>query len=101
MAKHKAKDPVKNRAAVARSAQRKRERLQAITSDVLHYMRREPIKDDAGNMKGYAVTFDFPDDAFDRFAQLAQEHNRTPQQLMSEFMEVYWQEAGRGRNERN
>ena len=95
------RDPVKNRANVARHTQRRRERIQAIMGDVLHYMRRKPIKDDEGNMKGYAVTFDFPGDAYDRFEALALEHNRTAKQLMDETMEIYFQEAQRLKGEQN
>ena len=101
MAKGKAKDPVKNRADVARHRLRKHERVQAIMGDVLHYMRREPIKDDFGNMKGYAVTFNFPDDAYDRFEALAQEHNRTARQLMHETIAVYFEELQRLKDEQN
>ena len=95
------RDPVKNRANVARHAQRKRERTDAIIGDVLRYMKKEAIKDDFGNMKGYAITFDFPDDAYDRFAKLAQEHGRTAQQLMHETLAIYFEELQRLKDERN
>ena len=95
------KDKIKNRADVARHRMRRHERIQAIMADVLRYMRREPIKDDFGNMKGYAITFDFPDDAYDRFAKLAQEHGRTAKQLMHETMAIYFEELQRLRDERN
>ena len=84
-----AREKALNRARVAKHTQRRNERVQAIMGDVLRYMRREPIKDDFGNMKGYAVTFNFPDDAYDRFEALAQEHNRTAKQLMHETMEIF------------
>ena len=76
------RDPVKNRANTARTRQRRQERKAAVIADVLRYMKRKRVNDDFGNIKGYYVTFDFPDDAIDRFEKLAREHNRTPQQLM-------------------
>ena len=96
-----AKEKALNRARVARYAQRKHERVQAIMGDVLRYMKRKPITDDFGNMKGYVVTFDFPDDAYDRFEKLAQEHNRTAQQLMHETLAIYFEELQRLKDERN
>ena len=95
------RDPVKNRANTARTRQRRKERVAAIFSDVLRYMKREKVTDDFGRMKGYYVTFDFPDDAYDRFEKLAQEHGKTAKQLMHETLEIYFQEAQRMRDERN
>ena len=95
------RDPIKNRANVKRHWQRKRDRVNAIIGDVLRYMRHEPIMDDFGKVKGYAITFEFPDDAYDRFEELALEHGRTAKQLMAEAMEIYFQEAQRLRDERN
>ena len=89
------RDPVKNRANTARTRQRRRERRAAVIADVLRYMKREKVTDDFGNMKGYNVTFDFPDDAYDRFEKLAQEHGRTAKQLMHETMEIYFQRISR------
>ena len=96
-----AREKALNRARVAKHTLRKHQRVQAIMDDVFHYMKRTPVKDDAGNMKGYIVTFDFPDDAYDRFEALAQEHGRTAQQLMHETMEIYFQEAQRLKDEQN
>ena len=90
-----------NRARVARHTQRRRERVAAVISDVLRYMKREKVLDDFGNMKGYYVTFDFPDDAADRFEKLAQEHGRTAQQLMDEAVTIYFEEAQRLKDEQN
>ena len=95
------RDPVKNRANTARTRQRRKERVAAIMSDVIRYMKRTPINDDFGNMKGYAITFEFPDDAYDRFEKLAQEHGRTAQQLMHETMTVYFEELQRLKDEQN
>ena len=95
------RDPVKNRANTARTRQRRKERVAAIFSDVLRYMKRTPVLDDFGKMKGYMITFDFPDDAYDRFEKLAQEHNRTAKQLMHETLEIYFQEAQRMKDEQN
>ena len=101
MEKRKPKDPVKNRADVARHTLRKHQRINAILADVLHYMKRTPVNDDDGNMKGYMITFDFPDDAYDRFEKLAKEHGRTAKQLMHETMEIYFQELQRLKDEQN
>ena len=95
------RDPVKNRANVARHTQRRKERIAAIFADVLRYMKREKVTDDFGRMKGYYVTFDFPDDAYDRFEKLAQEHGRTAKQLMHETMTLYFEEAQRLKDEQN
>ena len=90
-----------NRARVARHTQRRRERVAAIFSDVLRYMKRKPVTDDFGRMKGYFLTFDFPDDAYDRFEKLAQEHGRTAKQLMHEALTIYFEEAQRLKDEQN
>ena len=95
------RDPVKNRANTARTRQREQERRAAIFADVLRYMKRKPVTDDFGRMKGYYVTFDFPDDAYDRFEKLAQEHGRTAKQLMHETMTLYFEEAQRLKDEQN
>ena len=95
------RDPVKNRANTARTRQRRKERVAAIFSDVLRYMKREKVTDDFGRMKGYYVTFDFPDDAADRFEKLAQEHGRTAKQLMHETMTIYFEELQRLKDEQN
>ena len=91
----------KNQADVARHRARRKERIEAIFADVLRYMNRKAVKDDFGNMKGYFVTFDFPDDAYDRFEKLAHEHGRTAKQLMHETMEIYFQEVQRMKDEQN
>ena len=90
-----------NRADVARHRERRKERIAAIFADVLRYMKRKPVTDDFGRMKGYYVTFDFPDDAYDRFEKLAQEHGRTAKQLMHETMTIYFEEAQRLKDEQN
>ena len=95
------RDPVKNRANQTRHRARRKERIKAIMLDVLRYMKHTPIMDDSGKMNGYAITFEFPDDAYDRFEKLAQEHGRTAKQLMDETMEIYFQESQRLRDERN
>ena len=95
------RDPVKNRANTARTRQRRKERVAAIISDVRRYMKRKPVTDDFGKMKGYEITFEFPDDAYDRFEKLAQEHGRTAKQLMHETMAIYFEELQRLRDERN
>ena len=95
------RDPVKNRANQTRHRERRRERVNAIMTDVLKYMRRETVLDDFGNMKGYSVTFEAPDDFYDRFEALAREHGRTAKQLMDETMAVYFQEAQRLHDEKN
>ena len=81
--------------------QRERSRIKVIVFDVLKYMKHTPIKDDFDEVKGYAITFEFPAEARARFDALAAEHNRTPKQLMEEYMEIYFQEAQRIRDERN
>ena len=95
------RDPAKNRANTARTRQRRQERIKVIVFDVLRYMKHTPVKDDFGEVKGYAITFDFPDDARARFDALAEEHNRTPKQLMEEYMAIYFQEVQRLKDERN
>ena len=90
-----------NRARVAAHAQRRQERKAAVIADVLRYMKRKRVNDDFGNIKGYYVTFDFPDDAIDRFEKLAREHNRTPQQLMHLALTIYFEEAQRLKDEQN
>ena len=92
------RDPIKNRANVKRHYDRKQARIKAIIDDVMHYMKYTPIED---GKKGYLITFDFPDDAYDRFEKLAVEHGRTPKQLMAECMEIYFQESQRLLDERN
>ena len=95
------RDPVKNRANVARHAQRRQDRKAAVIADVLGYMRREKVYDDHGKLRGYKVTFNFPDDAIDRFEKLAREHNRTPRQLMDLALTIYFEEAQRLKDEQN
>ena len=95
------KSKAANRADVARHRARRKERIAAIFSDVLRYMKREKVTDDFGKMKGYYVTFDFPDDAYDRFEKLAQEHGRTAKQLMHEALTIYFEEAQRLKGEQN
>ena len=95
------RDPVKNRANTARTRQRRQERRAAVIADVLRYMKREKVTDDFGRMKGYYVTFDFPDDAYDRFEKLAQEHGKTAKQLMHLALTIYFEEAQRLKDEQN
>ena len=95
------RDPIKNRANARNHYYRRQERIKVIVSDVLKYMKHTPLKDDFGEVKGYAITFDFPAEALARFNALAQEHNRTPKQLMEEYMAIYFQEVQRLKDERN
>ena len=95
------RDPIKNRAYVKAHSQRKRERVKVIVFDVLRYMKHTPVKDDSGEVKGYDITFEFPAEARARFDALAAEHNRTPKQLMEEYMAIYFQEVQRLKDERN
>ena len=89
------KSKAANRADVARHRARRKERVAAICSDVVRYMKREKVTDDFGKTKGYNVTFDFPDDAYDRFEKLAQEHGMTAKQLLHEATTIYFEEAQR------
>ena len=95
------RDPVKNRANARNHYYRRQERIKTIVYDVLKYMKHTPVKDDFGEVKGYAITFEFPAEARARFDALAAEHNRTPKQLMEEYMAVYFQEVQRLKDERN
>ena len=95
------KSKAANRADVARHRARRKERVAAVISDVLRYMKREKVFDDHGKLRGYNVTLNFPDDAIDRFEKLAQEHGRTPQQLMDEAVTIYFEEAQRLKDEQN
>ena len=95
------KNKATNRRDVAKHRAKRQERIKVIVDDVLRYMKHTPVKDDFGEVKGYAITFEFPDEARARFDALAEEHNRTPKQLMEEYMAVYFQEAQRMRDERN
>ena len=95
------RDPVKNRANARNHYYRRQDRIKVIVHDVLRYMKHTPITDDFGKEKGYAITFDFPDEAWARFQALAQEHGRTPKQLMAEYMEIYFQEVQRLKDEQN
>ena len=90
-----------NRATVARSRAKRKERIKVIVFDVLRYMKHTPIKDDFDEVRGYAITFEFPAEARARFDALAAEHNRTPKQLMEEYMAIYFQEVQRLKDERN
>ena len=90
-----------NRARVARHTQRRRDRVAAMSADVIRYMKREKVTDENGKIKGYYVTFDFPDDAYDRFEKLAKEHGRTAKQLMHEAVTIFFEEAQRLKDEQN
>ena len=95
------RDPVKNRANARNHYYRRQERIKVIVFDVLRYMKHTPVKDDFGEVKGYSITFDFPDEALARFNALAAEHHRAPRQLMEEYMAIYFQEVQRLKDERN
>ena len=90
-----------NRARVARHTQRRQDRRAAVIADVLRYMKREKVLDDHGKLRGYYVTFDYPDEAADRFEKLAQEHGKTAKQLMDLALTIYFEEAQRLKDEQN
>ena len=90
-----------NRATVARSRAKRQERVQGVMNEVIDYMKRKPLTDDFGRVKGYAITFEFPDEAYDRFESLAKEYGRSAKQLMHEVMAVYFEESRRLKDERN
>ena len=90
-----------NRATVARSRAKREERVQGVMNEVIDYMVRTKIMDDFGKVKGYRITFEFPDEAYDRFEALAKEHGKTAKQLMEECMAVYFEEERRLKDERN
>ena len=98
------RDPVKNRANVARHKQRKQERQErtiAIMGELCQYVKREPIHDDDGKLAGYAYRVRVPEEFYQRFEELAQEHGRTAQQLIDESMVVYLDELRRLKDEQN
>ena len=90
-----------NRATAARSRAKRQERVLSVMNEVIDYMVRTPIMDDFGKVKGYAITFEFPDDAYDRFEALALEHGKSSRQLMDECVAVYFEESRRMQDERN
>lgn len=95
------KNKATNRRDVAKHRAKRQERIKGITFDVLKYMKHTPVKDDFGEVKSYDITFEFPAEARARFDALAAEHNRTPRQLMEEYMAIYFQEVQRLKDERN
>ena len=101
MAIRKAKDPVKNRADVARHRARRKERTSAIFMELCQYVKPEPIHDDDGKLNGYAYRVQVPEDFYQRFEELAQEHGRTAKQLLDETMVVYFEEKQRLKDEQN
>ena len=95
------RDPVKNRANTARTRQRQKKRTMAILDEFCDYVKREPIHDDAGKLAGYAYRVVVPEEFYQRFEQLAQEHGKTFKQLLDETMKVYLEELQRLKDERN
>ena len=95
------RDPVKNRANQTRHRARRKERTNAIFMELCQYVKREPIHDDDGKFAGYAYRVRVPEDFYQRFEEMAQEHGRTAQQLIDETMTVYLEEVQRLKDERN
>lgn len=95
------KNKATNRADVAKHRARRKERTAAIIAELLQYVKREPINDDFGKLKGYAYRVQVPEEFYQRFEELAQDHNRTVKQLLDETMVVYLEEVQRMKDERN
>ena len=94
------RDPVKNRANVARHKQRRKERARSILMEFTNYLEREPIHDD-GKLAGYAYRVLVPEEFYQRFEELAREHGMTAKQLLDEAMAIYLDEVRRLKDEQN
>ena len=98
------RDPVKNRANVARHTQRKKERQErayTILYELAEKVKRYPINTDDGEFRGYAYRVEADKDFEERFAAWAKEHGRTSREMLDESMVVYLDEVRRLKDEQN
>ena len=95
------RDPVKNRANVARHKQRRKERARSILMEFTNYVKREPFLDENRRFAGFTYRVLVPEDFYQRFEELAREHGMTAQRLIDEAMAVYLDEVRRLKDEQN
>ena len=98
------RDPVKNRANVAKHTKKVKERRVRtidIMEEFLKYVKREPIQDAAGQLVGYACRVEGPEDFHQRWEAFAADHGMTAQELLDDSMVIYFEEVRRLKDERN
>ena len=98
------RDPIKNRANVARHKQRgkeRRERTLSMIGELVKKVRRYPINTDDGEFLGYAYKVEGDKDFEERFTEWAEEHGRTSREMLDEAMAFYLDEVQRMKDEQN
>ena len=83
------RDPVKNRANVARHRQHKKERMEVIVRELFQYVKKTRLTDSSGRMMGYKMEFKLPEESYERLEQLAIDCGQTIQEWMDVLMEDY------------
>ena len=84
-----AKKAATNRRMQARWRARQKARVTAILAELCWYVKREPLIDEWGKLKGCTLSVVVPENFTQRLKELTQEHNRTVEQLLDDTMVVY------------